>query len=238
MSDTLEFEIYIFWLAIGLIILGILGSAAHYFIAKESIVFNIIHYLGILGVILLPGVFGISAAMGRLDGFLNVLRNEPSRFFSSIFTGESIATACQNGICATYCCEDPTGKIKWRDCERNCSSRIGAVGILTGDDCKYDTSREAVCKRTGVGTTIKQQEGMCNYLETQGPITCTCCYDSYEQKRWWDCNPDCTGGLPELKGTKQSVADCIVNKVARLECQSIQDQSDTVDVKQKNEQSF
>ena len=168
-----EVEIYIFWTSIALIAIGIVGAFLHHFAKREHWFFEVVHYLGLLGLVLLPGVFAVSAALGRLEAFLTVLRDNPTQLLESLQSGRSISNSCMNGVCATYCCENPNGSIKWKDCVEDCSSRVGAIGIRTGDNCAYDMEREAVCKLTGQGgaNTIRYQAGLCNHF-----AFCWSCY--------------------------------------------------------------
>jgi hypothetical protein len=236
-----EVEIYIFWTSIALIGIGIIGAFVHYKVGKDHWTFEVTHYLGLLGLILLPAVFAVSAALGRLEAFLTVLRDNPTRLLESFQSGRSISDACVNGICSKYCCESSNGAIKWRDCVEDCSSRVGAIGVRTGDDCAYDMEREAVCKLTGQGgkNTIIYQAGLCNHLPSAGPVTCYCCVGP-EDDKWWDCDADCSGA-PELNGQAVNVNTCLgsgTDSVHRVECKNVQEDHDDITVIEGNSQTF
>jgi hypothetical protein len=229
-----EIEVYVFAAIIVLLFVGVIGGIADRLLKKKSKIFGVMQVAGIIGLILIPIAMIIAFFKGTLGGFLSAMFTEPFKLLSTITMDSSYSGSCVNGICSTYCCENSTGDIFWKDCAEDCSSKIGARGIKTGDDCQYDMDREAVCKLNGVGGTVQSMHTQCNYVERLGPVTCTCCRAPSGDK-WWDCDANCSSH-PETTGSVTHVSAC--SEVHRLECNSQKDVDESKDWTGGNSQSY
>ena len=213
-----EAEVWVFTLSLIMIILSVSGKITQTIMQNDHEAFKYLHYMGIIGLLLLPLSFIIAMISGRAKEYVYTIFTTPLMVISGVATGVRYSDACTNGVCAIYCCENSlNSNIRWKDCDKKCNSVKGVFGENTGGICQHDATRETHCADTKTGGILKTTRNICNSIESIGPVDCTCCYNN-DKGMWWDCVGNCSSHPQKSVGFPLSQQSCFDQKVSIKHC--------------------
>lgn len=220
---------YEIWILIGglcIIFIGIIFKLLLTMNIKRSI-FNHWKLIILFGFLTCVSSFLVAVGLGRSSAFFTSVTSSPIGLIKELFSSQvpSYTQSCINNTCTKYCCTDAVySHIKWKDCNKFCTSYEGHFGKNTGDDCLGDANLDSFCSVNNIGTgnSSVSLKG-CNVDPLKGPITCSCCVDT-NNNHWWDCENTCSSnGI--VNGTLMPMSSC--NNIIEYKCiETIDDKKD------------